>query len=106
LDWKPLPRLRAKLHYIWANKGDDYVDERITINPNTGLVNVRGLPFQDNIIWSKREIGFGLQYELVNGVNLGLDYAYMDFKDDSLAYTAPYFLNSKHNVSFKLNVGF
>ena len=106
LDWKPLPRLRAKVHYIFANKGDDYVDDRINRNPNTGLVVVHGLPFQNNIIWSKQEIGFGIQYELVNGVNLGFEYAYMDFKDDSLAYTAPYFLNSKHNVSFKLNVGF
>ncbi|MFT4524146.1 MAG: opacity protein-like surface antigen [Bacteroidia bacterium] len=106
LDWKPLPRFRAKVHYIFANKGDDYVDDRITRNPNTGLVVVHGLPFQDNIIWSKQEIGFGVQYELVNGLNLGIDYAYMDFKDDSLTYTAPYFLNSKHNVSFKLNVGF
>ena len=106
LDWKPLPRLRAKLHYIWANKGDDYVDDRVTINPNTGLVVVHGLPFQDNIIWSKQEIGFGIQYEIVNGVHTAIEYAYSDIKDDSLIYTAPYFMGINHTVSFKLNVGF
>ena len=106
LDWKPLPRLQVKVHYIYASKGNDYVDDRLTINPNTGLVVVHGLPFQESILWSKHEAGLGVQYEVVNGVHVGLKYWYVDLKDVTGIYTAEYFFNSAHNTSLKVNVGF
>jgi len=106
LDWKPLPRLRAELHYIFANKGDDYIDDRVTTNPNTGLAIVHGLPFQNSILWSKHEVGLRVSYEIVNGVHVALKYWYADIKDVNEDFTAPYFLNSAHNASLKVNVGF
>jgi len=105
-DWKPIARLRAKLHYIYASRGNDYVDDRVTINPNTGLVVVHGLPFQESVLWSNHEVGVGLQYELVNGVHLALNYWYADLEDVTGNYTAEYFQNSAHNASLKVNVGF
>ena len=106
LEWKPLPRLSARLHYIFANKGDDYVDDRVTINPNTGLVVVHGLPFQENIIWSKHESGITVRYEIVNGVHVAVAYSYLNIRDEAGVYTAPYFNNAPHNASLKVNVGF
>lgn len=106
LDWKPIARLRAKLHYIFANKGDDYVDDRVTINPNTGLVVVHGLPFQDNVIWSRHEVGVAAEYEVVNGVHTALSYTYAKITDQTGIYTAPYFKNAPHSVSLKVNFGF
>lgn len=105
-DWKPLPRLRAKLHYIWATKGDDYVDERVTRDPVTGIFAIQGLDFQDNILWNKHEIGVGVSYEIVNGVHVALDYAYINLTETTNIYTAPYFRNAPHNASLKVNVGF
>jgi hypothetical protein len=105
-DWKPLPRLRAKLHYTFASRGNDYVDDRVAINPNTGLVVVHGLPFQETVLWSNHEVGIGVQYELINGVHFALEYWYADIMDVTGQYTADYFKNAAHNASLKVNVGF
>ena len=91
---------------ISATKGNDYVDDRTIRNPNTGDLFIRGLPFQEDIIWSNHTIGAGVRYEIVNGVHTSLNYQYMDIKDDARIYTSEYFLDSRHNLSFSLNVGF
>lgn len=105
LEWRPLPRLRTYIDYTFANKGEDNPDDRETINPATGVSVSLGRSFQDDIIWSKHEIGTGISYEIVNGVSTSLRYWYMRLEDDLGTYTAPYFLNSEHNVSFSLKVG-
>lgn len=106
LDWRPLRGLNAYVNYTWATKGNDYVDDRTIRNPNTGDLFIRGLPFQEDVIWSNHTIGAGVKYEIVNGVHTSLNYQYMDIRDDSRTYTAAYFLDSRHNLSFSLNVGF
>jgi hypothetical protein len=105
LEWRPLPRLRTYINYAFANKGEDNPDDRVTKNPNTGLVVSLGRPFQEDVIWERHELGSGLEYQIVNGVNVALTYRFAKVSDSTMLYTAPYFQNSMHNVSFRLNIG-
>lgn len=105
LEWRPLPRLRTYVDYVFANKGEDNPDDRETINPATGKPVSLGRPFQETIIWSKHEVGGGVSYELVNGVSTSLRYWFTELNDPTGTYTSAYFLNSRHNVSFSLNIG-
>jgi len=106
LDWRPLRGLNAYLNYTFASKGNDYVDDRNSINPATGDKFVRGLPFQKELVWRSNTVGVGLKYELVNGLHTGLQYMYSRIEDPFEYYTPDYFRNSAHNLSVSLNIGF
>ncbi len=105
LEWRPLPRLRTYIDYVFANKGEDNPDDRVTINPNTGQSVSLGRSFQEMVIYEKHEVGIGVNYEIVNGVSTSFRYWYLKLDDVTGVYTPAYFLNSQHNVSFGLNIG-
>lgn len=106
VNWRPVRGLNAFVNYVFASKGNDYVDDRNAINPVTGDKFARGLPFQDEIIWRQHSVGVGVRYEITNGVHTSLRYNYLHIEDPYEYYTPDYFRNSAHNLSFSLNVGF
>lgn len=105
LEWRPLPRLRTYINYTFANKGEDNLDDRVTRNPVTGASVSLGRPFQEMVIYEKHEVGFGVNYEIVNGISASIKYWYVKLDDVTGVYTPAYFLNSPHNTSFGLTVG-
>ena len=105
LEWRPIARLRVALDYTFASKGEDNPDDRLTQNPVTGVSVSLGRSFQDNVIWSKHQVGCSVNYEIINGVSTSLEYVYANLRDDTMIYTSPYFTNAPHNISMSLKIG-
>lgn len=105
LGFKPISRLHFNLAYILAEKGPDYVDNRIP-----GYIQyIVGTAFMERVIWKSESIEFKASYQLINDGYIFLEYCSSNItgaQKDLDIYTPKYFQGKTNTISFGVNFGF
>lgn len=97
LVYKPVRGLRLAMSYNLAQHGPDY--------ESLGTKRV-GLPFMETVEWEQQQLGFRLDYELLNDLFLFFETVHSNTSGEQDKYTAPLFRNNIVYISFGTNFGF
>lgn len=106
LSFKPVAKLSLDLSYNYANKGPDYPDNRLNIDPVTGEEIILTYPFQSIIIWEKTAFALQARYELVNDLVIKIRMEMSDIRDDNNVYTPGQFQGKQFTSSAMVAFGF
>ncbi|HOT89408.1 MAG TPA: capsule assembly Wzi family protein [Bacteroidales bacterium] len=98
IKYKPIRKLKIELSYLTARKGNDY--------KYSGGIAVLGLPFMNEVIWSKKNISCNINYEIFNDINIFVGYSNSLIKDNLKNYTPEFYLGNTNTLSFGMNWGF
>ena len=103
LGCKPIRGLHFNLAYIYAEKGPDYVDDRLPGHDELGL------PFMAKVIWTREAIEFTTSYQLMNDGYIFLEYSYSNIsgaQNELDLYTPKYLQGQTNTISLGVNFGF
>ncbi len=99
LRYKPICGLHFEISYEEARKGPDYSYTGVS---HSGL----GLPFMDEVMWSKKNISVNASYELFNDIFLVAGFSNSFIKDPLKLYTPEYFRGNTNTLNLGMNWGF
>jgi hypothetical protein len=104
LSYKPIRAFRAQVYYIKARKGPDY--PYIRERDETGQSLVLGKSFMESVEWQKEQIGFKINYQVINDGYVFLEYAKRTINGDQERYTPEIFYGNTNTWSVGLHLGF
>lgn len=105
IDFKPLQNLRLTAWYSLAQKGPDYPYIR-TNDPATGIPQVLGKQFLENVEWEQQQVGFRATYQVINDFFVFLEAENRNTDGNYERYSSPYYYGATTTVSFGMNFGF
>ena len=98
IRYKPISKVHFEISYQLSRKGPDY--------PYTGVGHSGiGLPFMSEVLWSKKNISFNVNYEIYNDIKVFAGYSNAYIKDDFKNYTPGFYLGNTNTISFGMNWG-
>ncbi len=100
LNYKPISKLKCKLHFLSIRKGRD------NYGYSQGFGGFSGIPFMETVRYRQKEFGLTIQYEILHDIHAKGSLIFSNITDETESYT-PEFQRGKNTfASLSLNWGF
>ncbi len=104
-SYKPVRGMNVSIYYEKLRKGPTYPYVR-SRDPETGISQVHGKSFMEEVLWEQQCYGLSVNYQLINDLYLFADIQRKTANGDEESYTAPFFLGDLWIGSAGITIGF
>ncbi len=102
LNYKPIQKLKCKIHYLRIKKGPDA--DQYGFLPGFG--GISGIPYLESIQYKQTEIGLTVQYEIFHDIYANASLVSSKITDDTNSYTPQFMRGQQTFANISLNWGF
>ena len=106
IDYKPLYWLTMQAMYRFAEKGADIKDDRVTRDPETGILNVLGVDYLANTQWIQSTYSFQAVAQPIYRLRFSARVDKIQRPKENAAYQLPYFRGDNTTFTFGVHYGF
>jgi hypothetical protein len=105
VNYKPVRGLNISVYYEKLRKGPGYPYIR-SADPETGIPQVHGKKFMEEVVWSQTQYGLSAHYQVINDLYVFAGIQRKTAGGDQERFTAPFFLGDLWIFNGGINIGF